>query len=77
MNVKTKNPKYKVRLTRCWLVELVDKDGYVATYDPHCGGEEILDTYCFGTKEDAIKAGEDLLRLKEKEDATWEDGTEV
>lgn len=66
MILKTSNPKYKLRVTRCYLVELVDKNENIVETDIH-GMTELLDEYCFGTKEDAIKTGERLLYLKETE----------
>lgn len=67
MKIKTKNPKYKIRLTRCWLVELVDNEERVEEAYVH-GRYEELDSYCFGTKEQAIAEGERLLYIKESEE---------
>lgn len=65
MIIKTKNPNYRIRLTRCWLVELVDKDESVVEGTDRYGDPYVCDEYCFGTKEDAVKEGESLLRLTE------------
>lgn len=61
-----KKGKYKLRITRCWLVEVVDKDGYVQEYTDSYGMLNVADDYCFGTKEDAIKTGNELIKLVEK-----------
>lgn len=46
----------KIRITKCYLVEVVDKDGYVQEYRQDGELYEASD-YCFGTKEDALKTG--------------------
>jgi len=60
-----RNGKLKVRITKCYLVEVIDKDGFVQYWDEH-GTNRTADDYCFGTKEDAKLVGEDLMRLVEE-----------
>lgn len=43
------NKKENIRITRCYLVEYIDKDG-----------KEVESDFCFGTKEDAKKLGNQL-----------------
>ena len=60
MEIKTDNPNYKIRITKCYLVELIDKDGYIqqGSYN------NDLTDFCFGTKQDAISTGNRLLNEK-------------
>lgn len=55
--------KMKIRITKCYLVEVVDENGMVYEFENRYGQLEVADDYCFGTKEDAKKLGEDLKRL--------------
>lgn len=45
----TETKETKVRITKCYLVQVLDKDG-----------NEIIGTYVFGDKSDAIEAGKDM-----------------
>lgn len=60
MEIETINPNYKIRITRCYFVELIDKDGYIqqGKYNNN------LADFCFGTKQDAIITGKRLLNEK-------------
>lgn len=49
----------KIRLTKCWLVEVTDDNGKEITYD-----------FSFGNKEDAKKLGEKLKVEMENHTAT-------
>lgn len=51
----------KVRITRCYLVEVVDKKGFVYTYYDRGYDKEASD-FCFGTKEDAKELGKCLMK---------------
>lgn len=57
--------KLKLRITRCYLVEVVDKDGYVQRFNRY-GCEEEANDFCFGTKEDAKKVGQRLIEWVEE-----------
>lgn len=58
---------YKLRITKCYLVEVVNKDGYVQDYYQDGSCHEASD-YCFGTKEDAKRTGQRLIEyVKESE----------
>lgn len=67
MIIKTTNPKYRIRLTRAYLVEVIDKDENVVDINRH-GISEVLDSYCFGTKEQAINEGLIMIDWKESEE---------
>lgn len=62
---KYRKPKYKLRITKCYLVEVVDENGYVHDYCQDGRSIEASD-YCFGTKEDAIKTGNELIKWVEE-----------
>ena len=66
MIIKTKNPKYRIRLTRAYLVEVVDENEHVVEHEV-LGQRAVLDSYCFGTKEQAIKEGLMMINWKESE----------
>lgn len=55
MSTKNKRRGLRIRLTRAWLVEVVDQDDCEVDYD-----------WCFGTRKDAMGDGqrmkEDLIR---------------
>lgn len=54
-----------LRITKCYLVEVIDKDGNVQTFKNY-GSDEVADDYYFGTKKDAIEMGRRLIALVEK-----------
>lgn len=58
--------KLKLRITKCYLVEVVDEKGYVQEFYDRFGDAQIADAYVFGTKEDAQKEGQGLIRLVER-----------
>lgn len=58
--------KLKLRITKCYLVEVIDKDGYVQEGYDKFGDPFVADDYCFGTKQDAIRLGNELIELVEK-----------
>lgn len=59
--------KLKVRITKCYLVEVVDKNGYVQFYT-NKGEECTADDFCFGTKDDAMDLGRKMIeKVKESE----------
>lgn len=60
--------KLKLRITKCYLVEVVDKDGYVQYWEQD-GIDNVADEYVFGTKEDAIKTGNKLMQWVEESNA--------
>lgn len=61
--------KLKVRLTRCYLVEVVDEKGNVQEYIDVDGTSNVADDYCFGTKEDAMRVGNTMIEwVKESEE---------
>lgn len=60
MEMKTDNPNYKIRITKCYLVELIDKDGNIQQGNYN----NDLTDFCFGTKQDAIITGKRLLSEK-------------
>lgn len=54
----------RIRITKCYLVEVVDKNGYVQEYYQDGSCHDVSD-YCFGTKQDAMETGRRLIeRLK-------------
>lgn len=58
--------KYRIRITKCYLVEVVDKDGNVQYYKDVDGMETVADDYCFGTKADAEQTGKRLVKWVEE-----------
>lgn len=58
---------FKLRITKCYLVEVVDKDGNEQEYRRDGNVYEASD-FCFGTKEDAKKLGEQMIK--------WVEGSE-
>lgn len=59
----------RLRITKCYLVEVIDKDGNVQYYKDIDGMDMVADDYCFGTKEDAKKVGQSLIEMvKESEE---------
>ncbi len=60
--------QYKLRITKCYLVEVIDKNGCVQEYRDRGSYIEASD-YCFGSKEDAKRIGEQLIGYIENSDA--------
>lgn len=56
----------RLRITKCYLVEVVDKQGNVQYYKDIDGMETVADDYCFGTKVDAERVGKSLIKLVEE-----------
>lgn len=50
----------KLRITKCYLVEVVDEQGNEQFFNRY-GCEEVASDYCFGTKADAEKTGQRLM----------------
>lgn len=66
MLIKSHNKNYKIRVTKCYLVEVVDKDGNIQEFNNNYGQTEFADDYYFGDKEGAIILGENLVKLVER-----------
>ena len=50
--------KLKVQITRCYLVQVVDENGYEVAYD-----------WCFCKREDALLTGQNLIKdIKKQEE---------
>ena len=61
--------KLKLRITKCYLVEVVDEQGYVQYYEQD-GMDYVADDYVFGSKEEAKKRGETLTQwVRESEES--------
>ena len=61
--------KLKVRITKCYLVEVIDENGYVQYWKDPFGLENVADDYCFGNKDDAVRRGKELMEwVQESED---------
>lgn len=55
---KPRKKRLKVKLTRCWYVTVEDENGF-----------EVDNDYCFGTREDAMRDGERMLKAMQEADA--------
>ena len=60
--------EYKTRITKCYLVEVTDKDGYAVL---NSEGEPI-DSYVFGKLENAKATGKGLVEYARKRGYTSE-----
>ena len=60
--------KYKLRITKCWLVEVTDNKGFVQKYKSESGRIKRADDFCFGTKEEAKQLGNKLMKLVNNND---------
>lgn len=58
--------KLKLRITKCYLVEVIDEQGNVCEVYDNFGDLQVADDFCFGTKEDAKKLGESLIDWVER-----------
>lgn len=56
------NDNIKIRVTKAYLVEVTDKDGYLLYMDDY-GKQVSASDWCFGNRQEALALGEQLKKM--------------
>lgn len=64
----------KVRITKCYMVDVIDDDGNVVIYPTHYGTTELATTTEFGTRREALHSGQMLMEYVQKSIKEHEEG---